>query len=76
MLKYASIPLLKSITAMSGPGRPTLYKPERASRACMLWLRNRRPEEWRAKAETTPCAMQSIEREPTLWVRQWSAPQK
>jgi hypothetical protein len=23
-------------------------------RACMFWLRNRRPEDWRAKAETTP----------------------
>jgi hypothetical protein len=39
---------------MSGPGRPTLYKPGHASRACMFWLRNRRPEDWRAKAETTP----------------------
>jgi len=24
------------------------------TRACMFWLRNRRPEDWRAKAETTP----------------------
>ncbi|HTB40774.1 MAG TPA: hypothetical protein VK777_27040, partial [Reyranella sp.] len=24
------------------------------TRACMYWLRNRRPEDWRAKAETTP----------------------
>jgi hypothetical protein len=23
-------------------------------RACIFWLRNRRPEDWRAKAETTP----------------------
>ena len=24
------------------------------TRACLFWLRNRRPEDWRAKAETTP----------------------
>ncbi|MGZ3338734.1 MAG: hypothetical protein ACXU9B_03075 [Reyranella sp.] len=24
------------------------------TRACMFWLRNRRPEDWRAQAETTP----------------------
>ena len=24
------------------------------TRACMFWLRNRRPEDWRAKVETTP----------------------
>jgi hypothetical protein len=24
------------------------------TRACMFWLRSRRPEDWRAKAETTP----------------------
>jgi helix-turn-helix resolvase-like protein len=72
---------------MTGPGRPTLYKPEHAdrarelyargatnpdlagrfsvarsttahvpleTRACMFWLRNRRPEDWRARAEAAP----------------------
>ena len=68
---------------MTGPARPTLYKPEHASRArglcargatnpdlagrfgvalkgfpetraCLYWLRNRRPEDWRAKVEATP----------------------
>jgi hypothetical protein len=24
------------------------------TRACMFWLRNRRPEYWRTQAETTP----------------------
>jgi len=59
---------------MSGPGRPTSYKLEQASRARELCAQgggdtgmfrptpgpacsgcaNRRPEDWQAKAETTP----------------------
>ena len=30
------------------------------TRACMFWLRNRRPEDWRAKAETTPEVIDDI----------------
>jgi hypothetical protein len=30
------------------------------TRACMYWLRNRRPEDWRAKAETTPEVIDDI----------------
>jgi hypothetical protein len=45
---------------MSGPGRPTLDKPEHATRACMFWQRNRRAEDWRAKAETTPEVIDNI----------------
>ena len=49
---------------MTSRGRPTLYKREHASRArklcargaraCMSWLRDRHPEDWRAKAEAAP----------------------
>jgi hypothetical protein len=49
---------------MSGPGRPTLCKPEHAGRARALW----------ARGAANPD--RAGHRERILWVRQWSAPQK
>jgi hypothetical protein len=47
---------------MSGPGRPTLCKPEHAGRARALW----------ARGAANPD--RAGHRERILWVRQWTAP--
>jgi hypothetical protein len=72
MLKYAPFPS-SGASAMSGPGRPTLYKPEHASRARELCATGATNPDLAGRFGVAPGTIGlwiATHLEPTLWMRQ------